>query len=62
MTWVNSYYHVVMEGAILGLWYWLALGFATGRSMGPDGMEPVPLSSEERKAAIEPDENPAPAQ
>jgi O-antigen ligase/polysaccharide polymerase Wzy-like membrane protein len=38
-TWVNSSFGVLMEGPVLGIWFWFALGFATGRSQGPDGLE-----------------------
>lgn len=43
-TFVNSSFGVLMEGPVLGIWFWLALGFAYGRSERPD----VP----ERQAAL----------
>jgi len=43
-TWINSSFGVLMEGPVLGVWFWFALGFATRRSSGPDGFEPVPES------------------
>ncbi len=32
-TWVNSSFGVLMEGPVLGVWFWFALGFASGRSV-----------------------------
>ena len=32
-TWVNSSFGVLMEGPVLGVWFWFALGFASGRSL-----------------------------
>jgi O-antigen ligase len=32
-TVVNSSFGVLMEGPVLGIWFWFALGFATGRSL-----------------------------
>jgi len=32
-TIVNSSFGVLMEGPVLGIWFWFALGFATGRSL-----------------------------
>jgi hypothetical protein len=34
-TVVNSSFGVLMEGPVLGIWFWFALGFATGRSLTP---------------------------
>jgi hypothetical protein len=31
-TVVNSSFGVLMEGPVLGVWFWFALGFALGRS------------------------------
>lgn len=31
-TWLNSTFGVLMEGPVLGVWFWFALGFAWGRS------------------------------
>jgi len=31
-TWLNSTFGVLMEGPVLGVWFWLAMGFAWGRS------------------------------
>ena len=36
-TVVNSSFGVLMEGPVLGIWFWLALGFATGRAQSPGG-------------------------
>lgn len=41
MCYVNSSFGVLMEGPVLGIWFWFALGFATGRSQCPIGF-PVP--------------------
>lgn len=35
-TFVNSSFGVLMEGPVLGIWFWLAMGFAMGRSARPD--------------------------
>jgi hypothetical protein len=35
-TFVNSSFGVLMEGPVLGIWFWLAMGFALGRSARPD--------------------------
>jgi hypothetical protein len=32
-TWVNASFGVLMEGPVLGIWFWFALGFASGRSL-----------------------------
>jgi hypothetical protein len=32
-TWVNSSFGVLMEGPVLGIWFWFALGFSNGRSL-----------------------------
>lgn len=32
-TWVNSSFGVLMEGPVLGVWFWFALGFAWTRSL-----------------------------
>ena len=32
-TVVNSSFGVLMEGPVLGIWFWFALGFATGRAL-----------------------------
>lgn len=32
-TWVNSSFAVLMEGPVLGIWFWFALGFAWTRSL-----------------------------
>ena len=32
-TWGNSSVGVLMEGPVLGVWFWFALGFAWGRSL-----------------------------
>lgn len=32
-TVVNSSFGVLMEGPVLGIWFWLALGFASGRAL-----------------------------
>jgi hypothetical protein len=37
-TWLNSSFGVLMEGPVLGVWFWFALGFATGRAKNPDGL------------------------
>ena len=34
-TWINSSFGVLMEGPALGIWFWFALGFASGRSLQP---------------------------
>jgi O-antigen ligase len=34
-TWINSSFGVLMEGPVLGIWFWFALGFASGRSLQP---------------------------
>jgi hypothetical protein len=31
-TWLNSSFGVLMEGPVLGVWFWFALGFATRRA------------------------------
>jgi O-antigen ligase len=33
-TWGNASFGVLMEGPVLGVWFWFALGFAWGRSSG----------------------------
>jgi hypothetical protein len=38
--WVNASFGVLMEGPVLGIPFWLFLGFASGRSAGFDGIEP----------------------
>lgn len=37
-TWVNSSFGVLMEGPVLGIWFWFALGFAQGRARCPEGV------------------------
>ena len=32
-TWGNGSFGVLMEGPVLGVWFWFALGFASGRSV-----------------------------
>jgi hypothetical protein len=32
-TWVNASFGVLMEGPVLGVWFWFALGFATAREI-----------------------------
>ncbi|MBN1102445.1 MAG: O-antigen ligase family protein [Deltaproteobacteria bacterium] len=46
-TWLNASFGVLMEGPVLGIWFWFALGFATGRSLGPEGLRRPPYSHEE---------------
>jgi O-antigen ligase len=36
-TWVNASFGVLMEGPVLGIWFWFALGFATRRAAGDPG-------------------------
>jgi O-antigen ligase len=31
-TWLNSTFGVLMEGPVLGVWFWFAIGFAWARS------------------------------
>ncbi|MBN1258071.1 MAG: O-antigen ligase family protein [Planctomycetes bacterium] len=38
-TWINASFGVLMEGPVLGIWFWFGLGFATGRSLDPHGLE-----------------------
>jgi hypothetical protein len=38
-TFVNSSFGVLMEGPVLGIWFWFALGFAYGRTQSPGGQE-----------------------
>ena len=40
-TWINASFGVLMEGPVLGIPFWFFLGFATRRSMGPDGFQPA---------------------
>jgi hypothetical protein len=41
-TVVNSSFGVLMEGPVLGIWFWFALGFASGRALTPGAaVEPV---------------------
>lgn len=46
-TVVNSSFGVLMEGPVLGIWFWFALGFASGRSMAT-----VPASALRNRALI----------
>jgi hypothetical protein len=39
VLWLNASFGVLMEGPVLGIPFWFFLGFATGRSLGPDGVE-----------------------
>jgi O-Antigen ligase len=39
--WVNSSFGVLMEGPVLGIPFWFFLGFASGRSQWPDGLESI---------------------
>ena len=32
-TWGNGSFGVLMEGPVLGIWFWFALGFSSGRSV-----------------------------
>lgn len=34
-TWGDSSFAVLMEGPVMAIWFWFALGFATGRSLTP---------------------------
>jgi len=36
-TWGNGSFGVLMEGPVLGIWFWFALGFASGRSVAYPG-------------------------
>lgn len=38
-TWLNASFNVLMEGPVLGIWFWFALGFALGRSRDEHGTE-----------------------
>jgi hypothetical protein len=38
-TWGDSSFAVLMEGPVMAVWFWFALGFATGRSLTP-GLDP----------------------
>jgi len=40
-TFVNASFNVLMEGPVLGIWFWFALGFAIGRSNAPDAFIPA---------------------
>ena len=40
-TWGNSSFGVLMEGPVLGIWFWFALGFASGRSVAYPGRPAV---------------------
>jgi hypothetical protein len=42
-TWVNSSFGVLMEGPVLGIWFWFALGFSSRRSAGFDGLEELAI-------------------
>lgn len=42
-TVVNSSFGVLMEGPVLGIWFWFALGFASARSLS-SGVELSPLA------------------
>ncbi len=44
-TVVNASFGVLMEGPVLGIWFWFALGFATARSESPDAFEPISAAS-----------------
>ncbi|MDX2149534.1 MAG: O-antigen ligase family protein [Bryobacteraceae bacterium] len=46
---VNSSFGVLMEGPVLGVWFWFALGFSLGRSNGFDDLLRSRLSTEIRK-------------
>ncbi len=39
MTVINSSFGVLMEGPVLGIWFWFALGFGMGRSVDPSGFD-----------------------
>ena len=41
-TWGNGSFGVLMEGPVLGVWFWFALGFASRRSLPPPAA-PAPL-------------------
>ncbi len=41
-SWGNGSFGVLMEGPALGIWFWFALGFATGRSLTPGPLAPWP--------------------
>ncbi len=40
-TWGNGSFGVLMEGPVLGIWFWFALGFANGRSVAYQGRPAV---------------------
>ncbi len=40
-TWGNGSFGVLMEGPVLGIWFWFALGFASGRSVAYQGRPAV---------------------
>jgi hypothetical protein len=42
-TWVNSSFGVLMEGPVLGIWFWFALGFANARAITPGEVPETPL-------------------
>jgi O-antigen ligase len=48
-TVVNSSFGVLMEGPVLGIWFWFALGFANGRAMTTGA--PLPPLERLRRAA-----------
>jgi hypothetical protein len=48
-TWVNSSFGVLMEGPVLGVWFWFALGFATGRSLCPYSVADLHTSRLQRR-------------
>jgi hypothetical protein len=57
-TFVNSSFGVLMEGPVLGIWFWLAMGFALGRSARPDIPKKMvvlaDLRSQLRRASLTP--------
>jgi len=40
-SWINSSFGLLMEGPVLGVWYWFAMGFAQGRARTADGTVPT---------------------
>lgn len=48
ITWGNATFGVLMEGPVLGIWFWFALGFAKSRS------EPVIAQRKFRTGGLEP--------
>ncbi len=59
-TWGNGSFGVLMEGPVLGVWFWFALGFASGRSvhapvacrLGSRGDIPTSQSPTGRRSAL----------